>query len=145
MPASIEQTQRTIDLDPNWYYAHQDMALLCLKQGRNADAVSEAVKSVEMSNRETFPLGVLGFVYAHTGKRAEAQAILGELKTRYEQRKANGHDIARIYVGLGDKDQASPGWKRTFRLECRLCRPGWQRHLWTRCTMTQDIKTSRDG
>jgi serine/threonine-protein kinase len=105
VPASIEQTQRTIDLDPNWYYPHQDMALLYLKQGRNADAVSEAVKSVEMSHRETFTLGVLGFVYAHIGKRAEAEAILGELKTRYEQRKANGHDIARIYVGLGQKAQ----------------------------------------
>ena len=115
VPASIEQTQRTIDLDPNWYYAHQDMALLCLKQGRNADAVSEALKSVEMSNRETFPLGVLGFVYARTGKRAEAEAILGELKTRYEQRKANGHDIARIYVGVGDKDQAFAWLEKDFQ------------------------------
>jgi serine/threonine protein kinase/tetratricopeptide (TPR) repeat protein len=115
VPASIEQTQRTIDLDPNWYYAHQDMALLCLEQGRNADAVSEAVKSVEMSNRETFPLGVLGFVYARTGKRAEAVAIIGELKTRYEQRKANGHDIARIYVGLGDKDQAFAWLEKDFQ------------------------------
>ncbi len=115
VPASIEQTQRTIDLDPNWYYAHQDMALLCLKQGRNAAAVSEALKSVEMSNRETFPLGVLGFVYARTGKRAEAEAILGELKTRYEQRKANGHDIARIYVGVGDKDQAFAWLEKDFQ------------------------------
>lgn len=89
--------------------------MLCLKQGRNADAVSEAVKSVEMSNRETFPLGVLGFVYAHTGKRAEAEAILGELKTRYEQRKANGHDIATIYVGVGDKDQAFAWLEKDFQ------------------------------
>ena len=115
VPASIEQTQRTIELDPNWYYPHQDMALLCLKQDRNADAVSEAVKSAEMSNRETFPLGVLGFVYARTGKRAEALAIIGELKTRYEQQKANGHDIARIYVGLGDKDQAFAWLEKDFQ------------------------------
>ena len=58
---------------------------------------------------------MLGFVYARTGRRAEAVAILGELKTRYEQRKANGHDIARIYVGLSDKDQAFAWLEKDFQ------------------------------
>ena len=112
---SIELTQRTIDLDPNWYYSRQDMAWLRLKQGRNADAISEALRSVEMSNRETFPLAVLGSIYATSGKRSEAESILVELKKRFEQRKANGHDIARIYVGLGDKDQAFAWLEKDFQ------------------------------
>jgi serine/threonine-protein kinase len=112
---SIELTQRTIDLDPNWYYAWQDMAWLRLKQGRSADAISEALKSVEMSNRETFPLAVLGSIYATSGKRAEAESILVELKARFVQRKANGHNIARVYVGLGDKDQAFVWLEKDFQ------------------------------
>jgi TolB-like protein/Flp pilus assembly protein TadD len=124
VPKSIELTQRTIDLDPNWYYPHQDMALMCLKQGRNADAISAALKSVGMSDREAFPLGVLGFVYARTGKRAEAEAILGELKTRYGQAKASGHDIARVYVGLGDKDQAFDWLEKDFQSRVSVL-PTW--------------------
>ena len=105
LPTSLEQFKRTIDLDPNWFLARQQLSLLYLKMGR-ADAESEAVKSMELSNRATFPLGVLGLTYARIGKRAEAESILTELKARYEKRNANGHDIARVYVGLGDTDQA---------------------------------------
>ncbi len=68
-----------------------------------------------MSDRETFPLGVLGFIYARNGKRAEAEAILGDLKTRYEQRRANGHDLARVYVGLGEKEQAFAWLEKDFQ------------------------------
>jgi eukaryotic-like serine/threonine-protein kinase len=106
LPTSLEQFKRTIDLDPNWFLARQQLALLYLKMGRNADAESEAVKSMELSNRATLPLSVLGLTYARIGKRAEAESILSELKARYEKRNANGHDIARVYVGLGDTDQA---------------------------------------
>jgi len=101
--AAVEQCQRTIELDPNWYYAHQYLGLFCLKQGRNADALAEAAKSVELSKRQSNPLGVLGYTYAQTGKRSEAAAILEELKEAYGRRQATGQSIAIVYVGLGDR------------------------------------------
>ena len=103
---AVEQCQRAIDLDPNWYYARLLLALTYLKQGRNAEALTQAETSVELSKRQSNALGVLGYVYAQTGKRGEATAVVEELKARHAEQRANGYDLARVFAGLGDKDQA---------------------------------------
>ncbi|MBA3768130.1 MAG: protein kinase, partial [Acidobacteria bacterium] len=122
--AAVEQCQRTIELDPNWYYARQYLGLGYLKQGRNAEARAEAEKSVELSKRHSIPLGVLGYIYAQTGKRHEAAAIIEELKERFAKRQANGYDLARVYVGLGDKDQAFAWLEKDFQSRSSLL-PYW--------------------
>jgi TolB-like protein/Flp pilus assembly protein TadD len=113
--AAVEQCQRAIDLDPNWYSVRLQLGLAYLKQGRNAEAVAEAEKGVELSKRESSAVGVLGYIYAQTGKRGEATAIVEELKARYAKRQANGNDIARVYVGLGEKDQAFAWLEKDFQ------------------------------
>jgi Flp pilus assembly protein TadD len=91
------------------------LGLVYLKQGRNTEALAEAEKSVELSKRQSIPLGVLGYICGQTGKRSEAAAVVGELKERYSKRRANGYDIARVYVGLGDKDQAFEWLEKDFQ------------------------------
>ena len=104
--AALEQSQLVVDLDPNWYFVKQLRGLIFLKQGRKAEAISEAEKSVELSDRQSWTLGVLGYIYAETGDQIKADVILRELEEKYEKRQAMGHDIARVYVGLGDKEKA---------------------------------------
>jgi tetratricopeptide (TPR) repeat protein len=57
------------------------------------------------------PLGVtesakLGYAYAVSGNRAEAEKMLGQLQALSLQKYVPSFLIALIYVGLGDKDQA---------------------------------------
>ena len=113
--AAVQQCQRAIDLDPNWYYAHQQLGLTYLKQGLNAEALAEAEKGVEMSKGFSVPLGNLGYVYSQMGKRQEALAVIEELKGKYEKQQANGYDIARTYVGLGENDLAFEWLEKDFR------------------------------
>jgi Flp pilus assembly protein TadD len=89
--------------------------LYLVKQGRNGEALAEAGKSVELSKRQSNSVGVLGYVYAQTSKRGEATAVIEELQKRYAQRQANGYDIARVYVGLGEKDQAFAWLEKDFQ------------------------------
>lgn len=49
------------------------------------------------------------------GKRSEALAILREVENRYARREARGAEIAYIYAGLGDKDQAFAWRGRDFQ------------------------------
>jgi len=113
--AAAEQCQRTIDLDPNWYYVRLLLAIISVKQGRNAEALAEAEKSVELSKRQSNALGVLGYVYGQTGKRLEATKVVQELEARYASRQANGYDLARVFVGLGDSDQAFAWLEKDFQ------------------------------
>jgi hypothetical protein len=41
--------------------------------------------------------------------------VVEELKERYAKRQANGYDLARAYVGLGDKDQAFAWLEKDFQ------------------------------
>jgi tetratricopeptide (TPR) repeat protein len=113
--AAVEQCQRTIDLDPNWYYVRLLLALVYVKQGLNVEALAEAEKSGELSKRQSATLGVLGYVYAQAGKRGEAATVAQELEARHARQQANGFDLARLYVGLGDKDQAFAWLEKDFQ------------------------------
>jgi len=122
--AAGEQCQRAIALDANWYYVRQLLSLVYLKQGRNAEALAEAETGLELSKRHSTMLGVLGYIYSQTGKRNEAMAIIEELKTRQANRQAYGLDIARIYLGLGDKEQAFAWLEKDFQAHSSTL-PSW--------------------
>ncbi len=49
---------------------------------------------------------MIGYVYAVSGKRVEAQRVLSELKESSKQRYVPSYNIAVIYAGLGEKDQS---------------------------------------
>ena len=103
--SSIEQSKRIIDLDPN--FPRGDLGVAYLTQGRYSEAIAEFQKAVDLSNRRARrPLRNLGYVCGISGKRTEALAILRELQGKYEQHQALGADVAAVYVGLGEKDQA---------------------------------------
>jgi eukaryotic-like serine/threonine-protein kinase len=113
--AAAEQSQRAIELDPNWYYIRLVLALVYLNQGKSAEALAEAQKSVELSKRLNTPLGVLAYVYGQTGKRTEALSVIKELEQLYAQQKANGQDLARAFLGIGDKEQALAWLEKDFQ------------------------------
>lgn len=104
--ASIENSHKLIDIDPNFGPAHEYLGLSYLRTGRNAEAVAEEEKAVELSNRSGIALGDLGYAYASTGSRDQAISVIKELETKYAQKEAIGQYLAVVYAGLGDKDKA---------------------------------------
>jgi Tfp pilus assembly protein PilF len=106
LDAAARDCQRTIDLDPNFWAAHQTLGIVRLKQGRYDEALSEAQKSMQLSNRWNASLALLGHVYGKMGRRNEAEAVIKELEARYANQSADGRDLAVVYAGLDDKDKA---------------------------------------
>jgi eukaryotic-like serine/threonine-protein kinase len=107
--SAIEQSKRIIELDPGYPGGREQMGWAYFKQGRHEEATAEFERAVELSGRASLYLSSLGYCYAVNGRRAEALAILKELEERYAGRKAIAKDLAGVYAGLGDKDQAF-GW-----------------------------------
>ena len=119
--SSIAQCKRVIDLDPNFPRAHEVLGLAYLKQGRHLEAIRELQKAVDLSfRRDRRILRSLGYGYAVSGKRSEALAVLKELEGRYEKREAIGQDVAAVYAGLGDKDQAFTWLEKDFQARSGL-------------------------
>jgi TolB-like protein/Tfp pilus assembly protein PilF len=125
--SSIEQSKKNIDLDPNFPRGHEQLGLAYLRQGRYPEALVESQKAVELSGRARRSLSFLGYGYAISGKRAEALAVLNELDGKYERREAIGEDLAAVYAGLGQKDQAFAWLEKDFQARSGLvARSRWE-------------------
>src|SRR5678815_1759516 len=113
--AAARESQRLIDLDPSFWPSHQTLAIVLVKQGRYADALTEVQKSVELANRSNAPLALLGHVYARMGRQGEAEAVIKELEKRYADKQADGRDLAVVYAGLDDKNKAFEWLEKSFK------------------------------
>ncbi len=111
---SIEQTQKTLELDPNFWWSYQILGLAYERK----KPYPEAIKALETARRvdvNPTSLGYLGYVYAAAGKNAEAQKVLEELKALSKQRYVSPYSMVCIYAGLNDKDQAFEWLERTYQ------------------------------
>jgi serine/threonine protein kinase/tetratricopeptide (TPR) repeat protein len=139
LKSALDQSQRAIDLDPNWYAAREILTLVYLKQGKNAEALAEAEKSIQISKRDSHKW-LLGYVYSQTGKRNEAVAILDELKQGFGKTQVSGYDVAQVCAGLGDKDQAFAWLEKDFQTRNALM----ARLYWTTFDFLRDDPRFRD-
>ena len=66
----------------------------------------------------------LGNAYAVSGRREEAIKIIKDLESRHDQNPSLDADIALVYVGLGDQDQAiswlNKGYEARFKASILL-------------------------
>ena len=104
--SATDACQRMLELDSNFWAGHQTLGILLVKQGRYEEALTEAQKSVDLAKRSNASLALLGHVYGRLGKREEAEAVIKELKERFDKREGDGRDLAVAYTGLDEKDQA---------------------------------------
>ncbi len=125
--ASIENSLKIIELDPNFGPAYEYLALSYQKQGKNVEALAAAEKSVALTGRSGIAIGDLGYIYAVTGKRPEALAIIKELEGKYARKEAIGQFIAFVYAGLGEKDMAFEWLEKDFQARNgKLTEMRWQ-------------------
>jgi len=125
--ASIENSLKIIELDPNFGPAYEYLAFSYLKKGRNAEAIAAAEKAADLTSRAGITLGDMGYVYAASGKRAEAVAVIKELEAKYARKEAIGQYIAAVYVGLGDKNEAFEWLEKDFQARTgKLTEIRWQ-------------------
>jgi serine/threonine-protein kinase len=76
------------------------------QEGEKDRAIAECQKAFSVFGRDPGILSVLGYVYALSGKRHEAQTILTEIETLWSRRYFSPIDVALVHTGLGDKDGA---------------------------------------
>jgi adenylate cyclase len=114
LSSAAKECQRMLDLDPNFWPGHQTLGIVLIKQGRFDEALVEAKKSIQFSKRGNASLALLGHVYARLGQRSEVEAVIKELEKRYANKSADGRDLAVVYAGLDDKDQAFAWLEKAF-------------------------------
>jgi len=111
---AIAQFRKTLDLDPAFPPAIQFLAQTYAAMGQYPKALEEFEKIT--SSTTTFGTqGFVGYVYAKSGKRSEAERILAKLAEEVKTKNLPSDELAVIYTGLGDKDKAFQAWLSSCR------------------------------
>ena len=114
---AIEQLQKTLELDPNFPDAHYTLGQVYLQKGMYQEATEEFQKGITHSGDSISTRGIaqLASAYAAAGKRREALRVLDELMEESNRSYVSPARIARVYVWLGDKDQAFAWLEKAYQ------------------------------
>ena len=111
---AIKQSQTTIALEPFFAPAHYVLGQAFVQKHSYKEGVVELQKAIELSPGSTAFSANLAYAYAVSGMRDEAAGILNDLKNRSPQAFSNAPEIAMVYVGLGENDQAMAWLEKAY-------------------------------
>jgi len=108
--------RRMVELHPNMPASHWSLGAYYLEMGKFDEAIPAMRLAVETSDNATMFVALLAETHAAAGHGHEAKNIVEQLLEHSAQRYVNPYLIARVYVALGDNDEAFR-WLETSYLE----------------------------
>ena len=108
---AIAEGQRTLQLDPNYFYLDSNLAAAYREKGNFAEAIALYTKAQETTHS---PSSGLAITYARMGRQREAREILNQLVQESQKRYVSAPVIAAVYVALGEKEEAFRWLERAF-------------------------------
>jgi non-specific serine/threonine protein kinase len=116
---AIKHHRETLEIDADFVPSHLFLGQAFEQMGRFDEAIAEFQKAIHLSGGSTQIVAALGHTYAVSGNRDGAMRILEELEQLSKQRYVRPLDIAFVYAGLNQKDQAIEWLEKAY--EERSC------------------------
>src|SRR5205085_10478662 len=106
--------RKTVEIDPNFYYAHWTLAEAYELKGSYPEAIAEYQKARALNDDPTV-LALLAHAYAMSGRRDEALKIVDQMKEMAKHRYVSAYNFVWGYIALGDNDQAFQWLERDYQ------------------------------
>jgi TolB-like protein/DNA-binding winged helix-turn-helix (wHTH) protein/Tfp pilus assembly protein PilF len=103
---SIRQSLKTLEIDPTFAVAHYELGQAYEQKQLHAKAIAEFQKAIDLGGHNAAFDSNLGYVYAVSGRTQQALSMAEDLRERIGANPSALANIALIYIGLGDRDQA---------------------------------------
>jgi len=108
---AVVEGQRTLQLDPNYFYLDSVLAAAHREKGNFPEAIALYTKAQEATH---LPSSGLAITYTRMGREIEAQNILAQLLQAREKRYISAPLIAAVAVALGDNEGAFRELERAY-------------------------------
>jgi len=86
------------------------LAVIYVEKGR----YEEAIQQFQKLGDQPHALGHMGNAYARLGREAEAREMISELQKHVQNTGVGIYEIALVYAGLGEKDEAFAWLEKAF-------------------------------
>ena len=103
---AIRYCQRALVLEQDFLEALLWLGLSYEQKGMFQEAITQYNKAKDASDCSLEPLELLGYAFAITGRRYEAQKILAELHAAAKQKNVHPYNVALIHAALGQTRDA---------------------------------------
>jgi TolB-like protein/DNA-binding winged helix-turn-helix (wHTH) protein/Flp pilus assembly protein TadD len=103
---AIEQAKKTLDLDPDSAVTHAVLGIAYESKRMYAEAITEYKRALQLGGSPGEMRGLLGYSYAVSGDRTDAEKMIAELKSLWPEHARAALDLAVVFSGLGDKENA---------------------------------------
>jgi TolB-like protein/Tfp pilus assembly protein PilF len=118
---ALKEYEYARQMEPRLATIHRFMAAPLTYEGRFAEAEAALERADRLSSIGSGDQGLKldrGYLYAVSGRRADAERVLVELRRRAERaREPLAGSIAAIYTALGDREQAFSWLERASRIQ----------------------------
>jgi len=111
---AIEQGAKILELDPKFIQAYYVRGVAYVKKSMYKEAMAEFEKAVSISPDDLVALTGLGYGYAVTGRRVDAEKVLARLSELSKREFVSPVWMAKIYSGLREKDKAFKALERAY-------------------------------
>ena len=102
----IYHSRKNLELDPHFTLTYWDLGWAYQQKGMYEEAIATFKKAVSLSGGGTKMVSELGYTYAISGRRGDAASELKRLLRLSKKHYVSPYEIAIIFVGLGEKDEA---------------------------------------
>lgn len=106
---AIGQARKTLDLEPNSAVTRAVLGIAYHDKHMYAEAISEFKKALQLGGPPEEVRGLLGYTFAVSGDRVDAEKIIAELEAVFPAHTRAALDLAVVFAGLGDKE-ATLNW-----------------------------------
>jgi serine/threonine protein kinase/Flp pilus assembly protein TadD len=111
---AIAQLRKAREMDPGFVLTREYMGLAYLEKGLYKEAIAECEEAAAPVSASPYAISALGYVYAMSGKKAQAQKVRDRLDVLSEQKYISSRFVASIYAGLGEKEKALESLKAAY-------------------------------
>jgi tetratricopeptide (TPR) repeat protein len=103
---ALDQAKRTLDVEPDSAVTHAVLGIVYQDKKMYPDAIAEYKRALQFGASPAEIRGLLGYTYAVSGNRPEADKTIAELKELWPGQKHAALDLAVVFSGLGDRQNA---------------------------------------
>ena len=112
---AIEASLKTLELDPNVFLARLILGRSYARKGMFNEAIAELQTATQSPGSVSEAKSLLAYTLAVSGRSKEARELLNELKRLSASRYVQPYDIAIVYAGLGDTEEAFDWLEKAYQ------------------------------